>query len=229
MNTVFLLIVSLFNKFNFDLKIINSIFKFDLKENKILLKLNTIKELNPSFMNNGKKNSIFSLRKQFDDKKSIDSENKSKNNLIFAKEKEKEKDFNISDLNISNNKLDNNENKISGIKIDKAENYSYIENQNINIYKIKAKSDNKTKNSYNLINKFNLEFRNNKTNSKEDFNEKINLHFFDYFCTKKSSKRYKYILLFNKGNRFYRKKLDIVHVFSVLSFFEEFLKKELLE
>ena len=227
MNTVFLLIVSLFNKFNFDLKIINSIFKFDLKENKILLKLNTIKELNPSPTKNGKKNSIFSLRKQFDDKKSIDSENKSKNNLIVAKEKEK--DFNISDLNISNNKLDNNENKISGIKIDKAENYSYIENQNINIYKIKAKSDNKTKNSYNLINKFNLEFRNNKTNSKEDFNEKINLHFFDYFCTKKSSKRYKYILLFNKGNRFYRKKLDIVHVFSVLSFFEEFLKKELLE
>ena len=229
MNTVFLLIASLFNKFNFDLKIINSIFKFDLKGNKILLKLNTIKELNPSFMNNGKKNSIFSLRKQFEEKKSLDSENKSKNNLIITKEKEKEKDFNISDLNISSNKIDINENKNSGIKIDKTENYSYIENQNINIFKIKSKSENKSKNTFNLVNKFNLDFRNNKINSKEDFNDNINLHFFDYFCTKKSSKRYKYILLFNKGNRFYRKKIDIVHVFSVLSFFEEFLKKELLE
>ena len=104
MNTVFLLIASLFNKFNFDLKIINNIFKFDLKENKILLKLNTIKELNPTFVNNGKKNSIFSLRKPYEEKKSIDSENKSKNNLI-TKEKDF-KDFNMSDLNLSKNKIE---------------------------------------------------------------------------------------------------------------------------
>ena len=237
MNTVFLLLASIFNKFNFDLKIIKSIFKFDLKEKKILLKLNTIKELNQSYMNmnmnNGKRNSIFAIRKQFEEKKSIDSEDKSKNNLIFTKEKEKEKekekDFNISDLNISSNKIVNNEIKNSGIKIDKTENYSYIENQNINIFKIKSKSENKSKSTYNLVNKFNLDFRNNKINNKEDFNDNINLHFFDYCFKKKSSKRYKYIILFNKANRFYRKKLDIIHVFSVLSFFEEFLKKELLE
>ena len=224
MNTVFLLIASLFNKFNFDLKIINNIFKFDLKENKILLKLNTIKELNPTFVNNGKKNSIFSLRKPYEEKKSIDSENKSKNNLI-TKEKDF-KDFNMSDLNLSKNKIEY-EKKNSGIKLDKTENYSSREN-NANIYNIKSKLDNKRKTSYVLMNKFNFDIK-NKLNKKEDFDDNIHLHFFDYFCTRKSSKRYKYILLFNKGNRFYRKKLDIVHVFSILSFFEEYLKKELLE
>ena len=223
MNTVFLLIVSLFNKFNFDLKIINNIFKFDLKEHKILLKLNTIKELNPNLINNGKRNSIISLRKPLDEKKSIDSEDKSKNNFIT-----KEKDFNISDLNISKNKLENNDKNNSGIKIDKIDNYSYIGNQNINIYTIK-KSETKSKATYNLINKLNSDIKNNKANDKEDFKDNINLHFFDYFCARKTSKRYKYILLFNKANRFYKKKVDIVHVFSILSFFEEFLKKELLE
>ena len=46
MNTVFLLIASLVNKLNFELQIINSIFNFDLKDNRIILKLHSLKDLN---------------------------------------------------------------------------------------------------------------------------------------------------------------------------------------
>ena len=91
--------------------------------------------------------------------------------------------------------------------------------------------ENKAKNNnLNLINKFNFDII--KTKEKENSkytSEKISLNVLDYFCISKNSKRYQYILLYNKSNRFYRKKIDIVHVFSLLSFIEEYIKTEVLE
>ena len=221
MNTVFLLVASLVNKLNFDLKIINSIFKFDIKENKILLKMKTIKEFNPNG-NIGKKNTILSIKKPIEEQKSMGSENKSKNNLI-----NKERDFNISELNLSNNKI-TIEKRNSAVKYD---NFNSFGNRSNNIYSIKSKLESNNKRISGIFTKFNVE---NMSKDKEkvrtkDINEYIHLNIFDYFCISKHSKRYKYIKLYNKGNRFYRKKIDIVHVFSLLSFFEEYLKKEVLE
>ena len=225
MNTVFLLIASLVNKLNFELQIINSIFNFDLKDNRIILKLHSLKDLNKNAEKIKKKNSIFSSKKSVQDKQSIGSGNKSNINLVI-----KEKDLSISDLNISCNKI-NHEQKISGIKLDKTDNFNPSENQSINIYSQKSKMENKAKNNnLNLINKFNFDII--KTKEKENSkytNEKINLNVLDYFCVSKNSKRYQYILLYNKSNRFYRKKIDIVHVFSLLSFIEEYIKTEVLE
>ena len=225
MNTVFLLIASLVNKLNFELQIINSIFNFDLKDNRIILKLHSLKDLNKNAEKIKKKNSIFSSKKSVQDKQSIGSGNKSNINLVI-----KEKDLSVSDLNISCNKI-NHEQKISGIKLDKTDNFNPSENQSINIYSQKSKMENKAKNNnLNLINKFNFDII--KTKEKENnkyTNEKINLNVLDYFCISKNSKRYQYILLYNKSNRFYRKKIDIVHVFSLLSFIEEYIKTEVLE
>ena len=228
MNTVFLLVASLFNKLNFDLKIINCLFKFDLRENRILLKMNTLKDLYPTVYNGtfGKKNSIISIKKSFDDKKSMDSENKSKNNLIT-----KEKDITLSELNLSNNKI-NNARRNSMIKLEKCNNnINSFGNRNSNIYSIKSKIESKTKSNNDLFNKFNVDIRNKEKVklSSKDINDNIHLNVFDYFCIRKNSKRYKYVQLYNKGYRFYRKKIDIIHVFSLLSFFEEYLKKEVLE
>mgnify|MGYP006916098733 FL=1 len=231
MNTVFLLIASMVNKLHFDLKIINSIFKFNIKENKILLRLNTFKELtqkiNANVNSDAKKNSIFVIKNQVEEKKSMESENKSKNNLIT-----KEKDFNISDLNLSNNNISLGK-KNSSNKLGKYNSFNPLENQSINLYSLKSKMDNKSRTNIHLINKFNFDMK-NKTKEKlsikdKDIGEDIHLNFFDYFCVSKKSKRYKYVLLFNKGNRFFRKKIDIIHVFSLLTFFEEYLKKELIE
>ena len=221
MNTVFLLVASLVNKLNFDLKIINSIFKFDIKENRILLKMKTIKEFNPNG-NIGKKNTILSIKKPIEEQKSMGSENKSKNNLI-----NKERDFNISELNLSNNKI-TIEKRNSAVKYD---NFNSFGNRSNNIYSIKSKLESNNKRISGIFTKFNVEnmSKDKEKVSTKDINEYIHLNIFDYFCISKHSKRYKYIRLYNKGNRFYRKKIDIVHVFSLLSFFEEYLKKEVLE
>ena len=221
MNTVFLLVASLVNKLNFDLKIINSIFKFDIKENRILLKMKTIKEFNPNG-NIGKKNTILSIKKPIEEQKSMGSENKSKNNLI-----DKERDFNISELNLSNNKI-TIEKRNSAVKYD---NFNSFGNRSNNIYSIKSKLESNNKRISGIFTKFNVEnmSKDKEKVSTKDINEYIHLNIFDYFCISKHSKRYKYIRLYNKGNRFYRKKIDIVHVFSLLSFFEEYLKKEVLE
>ena len=226
MSTIFLLIASLVNKLNFDLKIVDSLFKFDAKENKIVLKMNSLKAFYPIFNNNifGKKNSFSSIKKSMEEKKSIDSENKSKNNLIT-----KDKDFNISELNLSSNKI-NNGRRNSLIQMENSNNFNSFVNRNSNIYSIKSKLENKTKSNIDIFNKFNVDIGNKdkgKLRSKVN-SDNIHLNFFDYFCASKNSKRYKYILLYNQGYRFYRKKIDIIHVFSLLSFFEEYLKKELL-
>lgn len=52
----------------------------------------------------------------------------------------------------------------------------------------------------------------------------INLSIFDYLCSRKNAKNKKQIKLYNKGNYFYRKKMDIVHVFTLLSLVEDFIK-----
>ena len=221
MNTIFLLIASLVNKLNFDLKIVNTLFRFDLEENEYILRMSTFKEIHPKIKVNplGKKNTFLSLRKSVEEKKSIDSENKSKNNLIT-----KDKDFNISELNLSINKI-NNGKRNSKVKIEKFDNFNSFGNRSSNIYSIKSKIESKTKSNIDLFNKFNVDNRckeKEKKHSKES-DDDIHLNFFDYFCTCKNSKRYKYIQLYNKAYRFYREKMDIIHVFSLLTFLEEFL------
>ena len=71
---------------------------------------------------------------------------------------------------------------------------------------------------------------NNISNMKEDYNfmdytDYLNLNIFDYLCPRKNSKQYKNIKLFNRGNSFYRKKLDIVNVFTLLTILEDSIKK----
>ena len=225
MNTIFLLITALVNKLNFDLKIINEIFKFDIKENKATLKVNIFKEYNSRNNTLNKKNSFLSIRKSIEEKKSIDLEDKSKNNFIT-----KEKDFNISEINISNNRI-NNGKRNSMIKQDKYEILNSFGNPSLNIYSIKSKAESKTKNNFDLYNKFNIDIKNKDKEklSKNDDNENINLNILDYFCIRKNSKRYKYIKLFNKWYRFYKKKMDIIHFFSLITIIEEYLKKDAME
>ena len=227
MNTVFLLVASVVNKLNFDLKIVNNLFKLDIKQNEFFVKNSTFKNINPNINTKalGKKNSFLSLRKSVEEKKSIDSENKSKNNLL-----NKDKDFNISELNLSINKI-NNGKRNSIVKIEKYDNLNSFGNRSSNIYSIKSKLESKTKSNIDLFNKFNVDDRckdKEKRKSIGDIDD-IHLNFFDYFCISKNSKRFKYIQLYNKAYRFYRKKMDIIHIFSLLNFLEEYLKKERLE
>ena len=84
MNTAFLLLSSIINKIDSEIKIINSIFNFNLKENKMILRLNSFKEFKKEFSKKDIKKVNFSNKNQIYYLKQSDSyENKSKNNLIL--------------------------------------------------------------------------------------------------------------------------------------------------
>jgi hypothetical protein len=225
MNTVFLLISSLINKLNSELKIINSIFSFNFKENKMILKLQSLKDSNLLLNLKSKKN--FSLRQKtsIEDLKHVDSDNKSKNNLIV-----KDNDYlNISSLNISdikkNNEIHNNQNNV--LKINHNHN-KHMTLEDSKISNSKSLNDkNKIIENPMVIFKENIQKNILDIYNKEhkECNDIISLNIFDYICLRKKSKKYKYIELYKKGNLFYKKKMDITHVFTLLSIIEDFVVK----
>ena len=221
LNTVFILLASIINKLNCEIKILNSIFKFNLEKNKIILKFKTLKESNLNNINwKSKKNSLFfSPKRSNDNSKQIEIDNKSKNNLIF---KENELGKGTLGLNISEIKKYESQNYT--IKINKNQNNMPFAYSNLNLDSIKSKNQNIKENSINFNNndilkkKYNFIFR--ETDNINDFNGHIYLDFFDIFCSNRQSKKYK---LFNFGNSFYKKKIDIVHVFTIISIIEKII------
>ena len=217
MNTVFLLISSVFNKIDSEIKIINSIFRFNLKENKMILRLTSFKEFKKDLNSKSKKKNKFSNKKILSDIKPNDIyDNKSKINLIL-----KDKDnINITSFNISDYQKKNDDQNCI-INIDKNKNIIFFENN-------KKKSENFIihKQDYGY-NKEMIEKNNNDINANyhREYNDHINLNIFSYFFCIKNPNVYKNIELYNLGNSFYRKKMDIVQVFSLLSIIEDYIKK----
>ena len=215
MNTVFLLISSIINKLNSEIKIINSIFKFNAKENKMILKLQSLKDSN-FIMNLKQKKNSSQKKLPLDDIKQSESCNKSKSkiNLIL-------KNNEYNNITILNSKNGDNDfiikmNRSKNIPFEdtKLANNTKSENDNANNFKIIK--DNFRKNILDLYDK--------EINDK-DFKDNIPLNIFDQFCFTKNSKKYKYIELYKRGKLFYRKKMDITHVFTLLSIIEDFIVK----
>ena len=206
MNTVFILISTVFNKIYSEIKIVNSIFSFNVKENKMALKLKSFNDSSKTFNCKIYENSSKNTKENKDNSEYEKNDIKSRNDLIL-----KENKFpNISFINISSK---NNINKIR--------NYSLKKNNNLllseNLKKTKCEAfqiGNSQK--YNNFLKIILDI--NKKNN--DFADDININIFNYLCSRKNSKYYKTIKLINKGNFFFRKKMDIVHVFNLLSILE---------
>ncbi len=220
MNTVFLLISSIINKVYCEIKIINSIFNFNVKENKMILKLQSFKDFN-AIINN--KNIILSPKKSINNIKQTDNENKSKNNLIIKDNKNN----NISSLNICGNKKINDSQKYT-VKIDKNKNIISFENSKNDSFNLKDKDRNsENKKNIPIHNQQNLflDIFNQDYSNYIDFSEPIKFNILDYFCCSTKKKNYKYRKLYDKANYFYRRKMDIAQVFTILSIIEKYIKK----
>ena len=221
LNTIFILLASIINKLNCEIKILNSIFKFNLEKNKIILKFKTLKESNLNNINlkSNKYSLFFSPKKSIDNSKQIEIDNKSKNNLIF-----KENELGKGSLGLNISEIKKYESQNYTIKINKNQNNMPFAYSNLNLDSIKSKNQN--------IKEYSIYFNNNDILKKKynfifqeadninDFNGHIYLDFFDIFCSNRQSKKYK---LFNLGNSFYKKKIDIVHVFTIISIIEKII------
>ena len=223
MNTVFILISSLINKLNSEIKIINSIFKFNFKDNKMILKLQSLKDTN-LFLNLKNKKYLSLRQKTSIEDIKIDSENKSKNNLIL-----KDNDYlNISSLNISDIKKNNENHNLNQNQVIKINHNRPMTLDDSKISNSKSLND-KNKNGENPIEIFKNNIQKNildiYNKENKDCNDIISLNIFDYICLGRKSKKYKYFELYKKGNLFYKKKMDITHVFTLLSIIEDFIVK----
>ena len=211
-------LISIFiNKITNEVKIINSIFKFNIKKKRMILRFNNLKELESSNV------LIMPLRKSITKIKGFEFVNKSKLNLI----KEVNNETNICNSDNKNMKNtqsfimnSNNENFVEKININN--NIKNIKNNNkLNLYTNKIEES---------IKQFNEEFsmKNNLKASNDimrDYNDQINLNFIQYFCCKKDRKKKKQIDSFNLGIEFYRKKMDLIHYFTILLIIEKIIAK----
>ena len=214
MNTAFLLLSTIINKIHSNFKVINNIFKFNLNGNKIILKFFPLKEFTTL---NSKSNTNCLIISSNNFKNEKLENDRSKNNLMNS---------NISSfLHFSENKSN------ADIKNKKTvfRNNSFVpqENSKINFFgsiksNIKPNGDNVIYIKKENIKKF---YFNNGIKTSLTPKDYINLNLFDYLFCRKNEKKTKLIKLYNLSDIYYRKKMDIVHTFTLLCILEENFSK----
>ncbi len=208
MNTFFSLIALVINKFSTEIKVLNSIFNFNIKEKKMGLKFKSLDNASKNQLTSNK-NLIFSSKKSL---KNVDFDNtKSKNKLCLEN---RNCSLVSSVLNVSDNKNVANDNG-SNIITKKSNNLNHVD-----FFK-------KSLNSNGFLPKIELNVDNSelKDSAIVVLKEKIKLNLFEILCYTKKSKKKIDIELFKLGNSFYRKRMDIVHVFTLLTITEKVLIK----
>ena len=229
MNTVFVLLALMMNKIDSEIKIINSIFNFNLKKNKMSLKINSLILLS-SMSNNPRKSIFFTAKNTIKHNKTLQSETNLTNNNLILKN-----DGNIispiSHININANKpVFRNQNKNVNNNNNIFSFSSYADNKNKSLYsnvKINENEENNN-NPYegDITPKINFAVSNKGNNdSIKEYKEFINLNLFDYFCPCGDKKKKRMIQLYLFANAFYRKRMDIVNVLTHLILTEKILIK----
>jgi uncharacterized membrane protein len=208
LSTVFTLISLVISKLNLELKIMNELFFFNIKENKMTMKIRDIKDF--TAIKNKDYMKIPYKRRDLFSKKNLPIKNS----------------FDLPDLNKSRNNIIENNNNINN------KNYLTMNTPN-NMLKNKNKNLDDSKSGLKtLIHKevYSRPYRIHSNSSKNveiDMNEKnnININLFDYYCLGKFCKKSKPIELFDIGVSLYRKRMDIVNVFTILLLIEKIILK----
>ena len=216
-NTIFSLITLLINKYQTEIKLLNSIFHFNINERKMGLKFKSLDHESVNYLSSNK-NLIFSSRNRNSIKrcsiKRIEFNNsKSKNQLYLM-----DNSSNISSvLNASYNFNNTIHVNLSKGTTPKNQNNANNSNKKVNFSKLK---------SNNYLPKISINYDNKSLKNKTTmFKEKLKLNLFEIICNTKNSKKNKDVEVFKLGNSFYRKRMDIVHVFTLLIITEKVLIK----
>ena len=226
--TLFSILALFLNKLNLELKIINSIFNFDLEKKKMALKYQSLRDFDYITIPRYNRNLIFSSRRSVRSSKKSSNAERSQNYLVsnqnISSIFEKSKERKIDDSQSS--KIEINRNKNSNIQSLSVKNIKKVKNR-------KSLSKNENVINYTKLNLPKLNMPTNAINYHQDsnnnlkkFNEKIDFNLFDYLLRKKNALIKRKIELYKLGINFYKKRMDLIHVFTLLLITEKILLKK---
>jgi len=241
LSTVFSLI-SILTNLDLEVKILNNLFNFNLKQNKMTIKINNIKDFNSNKSRSFKHFSFIS-------KKSLTAK-KLKNQYSKHLNNNNNSSISKNDL-LNNDNTNNNEKIILPIinKINKNHHSQKILKNNISIDNNKKSlfNQNKNKNSDKNLSmriktlkgekkvylrpvsvytdSFRLSYKDIINNNNDDDDKNINLNLINYYCCSNICRKKKHIELFDIGVSLYRKRMDIINVFTILLLTEKILLK----
>lgn len=213
-STMFTIISLISKKIIPEIKIINGIFNFNIKHQKMTMKIHSMKDFYSLTFPKINNYIYFPKKNTFPHKKNniLNLNNLSKNSLI-------DNDNNSSNLIGLNNKENGGELKRE------SEQQNNITVENVKSKEKKMKKEQKSANIYTLFSKFRNSSKIIKGNNKYTFNDKISFNLFHYYCTK-FAKKQKEINLFNLGIDFYKKRMDVINVFTFLLLTEKYIEFE---
>jgi hypothetical protein len=228
--TLFSIMALFLNKLNLELKIINSIFNFDLDKKKMALKYQSLRDFDSITIPSYNKNLIFSSRKTVKSNRK-DSKNDIRGRKLFLSNKNISSIFKLE----KDKKLDDSQS--SKLEIIRSKNSNIQSPNPINIKRENYRRSVCKNDSNGILNKMNfpklnlplIEINNNNRDSNNNlkkFEEKIHFNLFDYFFRKKNLSIQKQIELYKLGINFYKKRMDLIHVFTLLLITEKILLKK---
>jgi len=229
-STVFSLISFLANRVIPELKILNGIFKYNLGEKKLTMKINSLKDLNLIYYS---KDLYLPVQKK-NSEKSININTKSNTNANKSTIK-----TNI--LNKSNNSRNSlidipsviksiNKRKYSLFNQTKGHNnFEIFNNTNLPLFEKKNKQNKNIIINQNYIyrvgsffpKRLNNDEQKSKSKNEEEYINKIDFNLFQYYILRKLPKIKKKVEMFKIGLSLYQKRMDIINVFTLLLLFEQ--------
>lgn len=212
---IFSIISIIANNLGPEIKILNGIFNFNVQNNKIMMKIKSLKDFN---IINSKTTLRFNSKPSKSLRKDIKLfKNMSRKSFGFSNNRLNKNDS-LFPITVVNNKLDNSS-QIIDIKKGKR-NYTGVLKLSLSIDK---------RNRGKMSKRSSAQYRISLIDKDEDkeYTSPIKFNLFDYYCMRKLSSKKKEIDLFNIGSALYRKRMDIINVFTLLILTEKkLLNKE---
>ena len=213
--TIFSIISIIANNLGPEIKILNGIFNFNVQNNKIMMKIKSLKDFN---IINSKTTLRFNSKPSKSLRKDIKLfKNMSRKSFGLSNNRLNKNDS-LFPITVVNNKLDNSS-QIIDIKKGKR-NYTGVLKLSLSIDK---------RNRGKMSKRSSAQYRISLIDKDEDkeYTSPIKFNLFDYYCMRKLSSKKKEIDLFNIGSALYRKRMDIINVFTLLILTEKkLLNKE---
>jgi hypothetical protein len=241
-STVFSLISFFTNRIIPALKILNGIFKYNLSEKKLIMKIKSLKELNLIYYS---KDLYLPLEKKVSEKNSKINTNSNSNSKKLPI-----KTNIINKSNNSRNSLIDIPSVISSINKRKYSlfnqpkehgNFSILNNTNLPLFDKKNQQDQENKQNKNIIinqnyiyrvgsffpKRLNDDEKRSKSKNTDEYINNIDFNLFQYYILRTMPKIKKKIEIFKIGLSIYQKRMDIINIFTLILLFEKkFIRPE---